>query len=44
MLFPRIVKLAAPYAPYPEDIRKDTDVLSIVRTLSFASNDQLETE
>lgn len=40
----RIVKLAAPYAPFPEDIRKDTDILSIVRTWSFTSNDQLETE
>lgn len=40
----RIVKLAAPYAPFPEDIRKDTEILSIVRTWSFTSNDQLETE
>lgn len=40
----RIVKLAAPYAPFPDDIRKETDVLSIVRTWSFTSSDQLETE
>jgi len=40
----RIVKLAAPYAPFPEDIRKDTQVLSIVRTWSFTSNDQMESE
>ena len=40
----RIVKLAAPYAPFPDDIRKDTDILSIVRTWSFTSNDSLETE
>lgn len=40
----RIVKLAAPYAPFPEDIRKDTDVLSIVRTWTFTSNDHLESE
>lgn len=40
----RIVKLAAPYAPFPEDIRKDTDILSIVRTWSFTANDQLESE
>jgi len=40
----RIVKLAAPYAAFPEDIRKDTEILSIVRTWSFTSNDQLETE
>jgi len=40
----RIVKLAAPYAPFPEDIRKETDVLSIVRTWSFTANDNLESE
>lgn len=40
----RIVKLAAPYAPFPEDIRKETDVLSIVRTWTFTPNDQLESE
>jgi protein TonB len=40
----RIVKLAAPYAPFPEDIRKDTDVLSIVRTWTFSANDHLESE
>lgn len=40
----RIVKLAAPYAPFPDDIRKDTDVLSIVRTWTFTANDHLESE
>jgi len=40
----RIVKLAAPYAPFPEDIRKETDILSIVRTWNFTSNDKLESE
>jgi protein TonB len=40
----RIVKLAAPYAPFPEEIRKETDILSIVRTWSFTSNDSLESE
>lgn len=40
----RIVKLAAPYAPFPEDIRKDTDILSIVRTWSFTANDRMESE
>jgi protein TonB len=40
----RIVKLAAPYAPFSAEIRKDTDVLSIVRTWSFTPSDQLETE
>ena len=40
----RIVKLAAPYAPFPDDIRKETDVLSIVRTWTFTPNDQLQSE
>jgi len=40
----RIVKLAAPFAPFPDDIRKDTDILSIVRTWHFTSTDQLESE
>ncbi len=39
----RIVRLAAPYAPFPEDIRKDTDELGIVRTWSFTRADQLDT-
>ncbi|MHB1620190.1 MAG: energy transducer TonB [Sulfuricella sp.] len=39
----RIVRLAAPYAPFPEDIRKDTDELGIVRTWSFTRADQLGT-
>lgn len=40
----RIVKLAAPYAPFPADIRKDTDVLSITRTWTFTQSDKLESE
>lgn len=40
----RIVKLAAPYAAFPPDIRKETDVLSITRTWIFTSNDQLQSE
>jgi len=40
----RIVKLAAPYAPFPPDIRKETDILSITRTWTFTTNDQLESE
>ena len=31
----RIVELAAPFAPFPEDIRKETDVLHINRTWQF---------
>lgn len=39
-----IVKRAAPYAPFPDDIRKETDILSIVRTWTFTANDHLESE
>lgn len=40
----RIVKLAAPFAPFPPDIRKEIDVLSITRTWVFTSTDRLESE
>jgi protein TonB len=40
----RIVRLAAPYAPFPPDMRKDTDILSIVRTWTFTTSDHLESE
>jgi protein TonB len=36
----RIVHLGAPYAPFPPDIAKDTDVLSITRTWLFTREDQ----
>jgi protein TonB len=37
----RIVELAAPYAPFPDDMRKKTDILSITRTWTFTRSDQL---
>ncbi|HEU0220104.1 MAG TPA: energy transducer TonB [Gallionella sp.] len=40
----RIVRLAAPYAPLPPDIRKDTDILVITRTWTFTSSDKLKSE
>ena len=40
----RIVQLAAPYAAFPADIAKDTDILSITRTWTFTRADQLFTE
>ena len=40
----RIVLLAAPYAAFPADISKDTDILSITRTWTFTRADQLFTE
>ena len=37
-----IVKLAAPYPPFPENIRKETDVLYITRTWVFTSSNHLQ--
>lgn len=34
----RIVHLASPFAPFPDDIRKDTDILHITRTWQFLNN------
>jgi periplasmic protein TonB len=38
----KIVELAAPYAPFPADIRNDTDILYITRTWSFTRAGELE--
>jgi protein TonB len=40
----RIVQLAAPYAPFPADIAKDTDVIHITRTWLFTRSDQFVAE
>lgn len=40
----RIVELAAPYAPFPDDIRKDTDIISITRTWTFTKESSLATD
>jgi protein TonB len=37
----RIVQMASPYAPFPPDIRRDTDILEITRTWYFTQGDQL---
>ena len=37
----RIVQLAAPYAEFPADIRKDTDIIEITRTWTFTREDTL---
>ncbi len=37
----RIVEMAAPYAPFPPDIRKDYDVIEITRTWTFTNRDQV---
>lgn len=40
----RIVQMASPYAPFPPDIRRDTDVLEVTRSWNFTSSDSLETK
>lgn len=37
----RIVRLAAPFAPFPDDLRQTTDVLEIIRTWQFRKNSSL---
>lgn len=37
----RIVQLAAPYAPFPPDIRRDTDIIEITRTWTFTNTNQV---
>ncbi|MCZ6868519.1 MAG: energy transducer TonB [Gammaproteobacteria bacterium] len=37
----RIVKLAAPYTPFPEEMRREVDVLEIIRTWQFRKNHYL---
>ncbi len=39
-----IVQLAAPYARFPDDIRQDTDILSITRTWTFTRDESLAAE
>ena len=40
----RIVKLAAPFSPFPPEIRKETDIIDITRTWQFLSGNRLFTE
>ena len=40
----RIVRAAAPFAPFPTDIRKETDVLHITRTWHFLTGNRLSGE
>lgn len=39
-----IVRLAAPFAPLPPDIARDTDILSITRTWTFTRADRFQAE
>ena len=40
----RIVKMAEPFAAFPENIRRDTDILEVTRRWVFTSSNQLTTE
>jgi protein TonB len=40
----RIVQMSAPYAAFPESIRRDTDVLEITRTWTFTNADRLRSD
>ncbi len=40
----RIVRLAAPFAPFPPDISRDTDILSITRTWDFTREGQFRAD
>lgn len=37
----KIVEMSAPYAAFPPDIRRDTDILNITRTWTFTKGDAL---
>lgn len=40
----RIITLAAPFAAFPPDIAKDTDIINITRTMTFTRADRLQTD
>jgi len=40
----KIVEMAAPYAPFPPEIKRDTDILYITRTWTFAPGDSLTSQ
>jgi protein TonB len=40
----RIVRLAAPFAPFPPELRKDVDQLEIIRTWKFEKGDRLSSQ
>jgi len=40
----RIVTMAGPYAAFPPDIRRDTDLVVISRVWNFTKSNQLETK
>jgi protein TonB len=40
----RIVKMGSPYAAFPEDLRKEVDIIDITRTWIFTQEDSLATK
>jgi protein TonB len=40
----RIVRLAAPFSPFPNEIRKETDILDITRTWQFLRSGRLNSQ
>jgi len=40
----RIVRMSAPYGAFPDDIKRDTDVLAITRKWSFTHDDMLQSQ
>jgi len=40
----RIVRMASPYAPFPDNIRRDTDIIEITRWWSFTSGDRVQAD
>ncbi len=40
----RIIQLAAPYAPFPADVKRDTDQIVITRMWSFTNADRLHSD
>jgi protein TonB len=40
----KIVEMASPYAAFPSDIKRDTDILYITRTWTFGPGDSLTSQ
>jgi protein TonB len=40
----RIVQMASPYAAFPPEIRRDTDILDVTRIWYFTQGDSLESK
>lgn len=40
----RIVKLAAPYSPFPDKLKQEADVIHITRSWEFSNNSQFKTQ